>query len=295
MTFISFLNKMTIKFHKACLPATISAPISATKSTTISGQTVSSVASIASNHWSRLGGGVGGDHRGGADLGVGGHHLGVGCHLSGGLGALGGDGLLAVLDGGDVGDSLADRPAHLPGCGDWDFATFPHRDGLTHGSSSSHGSNSSVARVSLRVSFRLSLGLSLTVASHRHRSGSHTASNHFAVVTHHGAGVLGLGGGLVAGSGDDLLAVLGDGGVQDLVVLLVTLLPRCLHLAGVAGGDGDAVTDGRRHRALRIPVAGLRFGVGLGLSSDQESLGGPGTEEDGEELHVGLETGSLPT
>ena len=119
---------MTIKFHKACLPATISAPISASVAATISGQTITSVASIASNHWAMLGGGVSGDHRGGADLGVGGHHLGVGCHLSGGLGALGGDGLLTVLDGSDVGDSLADRPAHLPGCGDGDLPTFPHRD-----------------------------------------------------------------------------------------------------------------------------------------------------------------------
>ena len=68
---------------------------------------------------------------------------------------------------------------------------------------------------------------------------------------------------------------------------LVTLLPGCLHLPGVAGGDGDAVTDRGRHRALRITVARLCFRVGLGLSSDQGSLGGDSKEEEGGELHVG--------
>ena len=211
------LYKLTVKLYKAPLPATISPTISST----IAGQTVASISSVASrSHWGRLS-----HSQGGAHLGVGADHLGVGRHLGGGRGALGGQGLLAVLDGGDVGEGLADGPGHLPGCGDRDPGTFPHRDGLTDRSSSSQGTNRSVARVSL------GLGLSLTVASLDYRGHSQTTGHHLGVVTHHSAGVLGLGGGLVAGGGDDLLAVLGDGGVQDLVVLLVTLLSGCLHLA----------------------------------------------------------------
>ena len=39
-------------------------------------------------------------------------------------------------------------------------------------------------------------------------------------MTHDGGGAVGLGGGLLAGGGDDLLAVLSDGGIHDLVILL---------------------------------------------------------------------------
>merc|ERR1719343_1396892 len=204
---------------------------------------------------------MGGHHGGGSHLGVGAEDLGVGRHLGGGLGALGGHGLLAVLDGGDVGDSLADSPGHLPGGGNRDLVTFLHRDRLTHWGSSSHGSHTSVtvARVSLRVSLGISLGISLSlslaiasledrggIASHSQGPGSQTTGHDLAVLTHHGAGVPRLGGGLLAGGCDDLLAVLGNGGVQDLVILLVTLLSGCLHLPGLTGGDGDTVTDRSR-------------------------------------------------
>ena len=105
--------------------------------------------------------------------------------------------------------------------------------------------------------------------------------------------MLGMSRGLLTGGGYDLLAVLGDGGVHDLVVLLMALLPGGLHLPGVAGGHGDGLTDGRRHGSVAVP--GLGLGVGLGLASDEEGLGGSGEEEDGEELHDGRVELILPT
>ena len=61
--------------------------------------------------------------------------------------------------------------------------------------------------------------------------GGDVGGDHLGVVAHHVPGVDGLGGGLLAGGGDDLLAVLGDGCVHYFVVLLVTHLPGALHLA----------------------------------------------------------------
>lgn len=55
--------------------------------------------------------------------------------------------------------------------------------------------------------------------------------DHLGVMTYHVPGVDGLGGGLLTGGSDDLLAVLGDGGVHNLIILLVTNLPRGLNLA----------------------------------------------------------------
>ena len=51
-------------------------------------------------------------------------------------------------------------------------------------------------------------------------------------MTNNGGAVLGVGGSLLTGGGDHLLAVLGDGGVHHLIILLVTNLPGSLHLAG---------------------------------------------------------------
>ena len=61
--------------------------------------------------------------------------------------------------------------------------------------------------------------------------GGDIGGDHLGVMAHHVPGVDGLGGGLLTGGGDDLLAVLGDGGVHDLIILLVTNLPRRLNLA----------------------------------------------------------------
>ena len=63
--------------------------------------------------------------------------------------------------------------------------------------------------------------------------------SYLAVGAHHGRVVSGVGGGLLAGGGDHLLAVLGHGGVHDLIVLSVALLPGVLHLPGVAGLHRD--------------------------------------------------------
>ena len=45
------------------------------------------------------------------------------------------------------------------------------------------------------------------------------------------SGVDGLGGGLLTGSGNYFLAVLGDGGVHDLIILLMTNFSGGLNLA----------------------------------------------------------------
>ena len=125
---------------------------------------------------------------------------------------------------------------------------------------------------------------------------------------------MGLGGGLLAGGGDHLLAVLRDGRVHDLVILLlfkvvcryldistvsthlVALLPGGLHLAGGAGlhGHGVAHGGGHRHGRRRVPVVpslglglGGGLGLGLGLAPDEGGLGGGDTEQQGEDLHSG--------
>ena len=63
------------------------------------------------------------------------------------------------------------------------------------------------------------------------RRGGNIGGDYLGVVTHHVSGVDGLGGCLLTGGGDDLLAVLGDGCVHHLIILLVTNLPGRLHLA----------------------------------------------------------------
>ena len=123
-------------------------------------------------------------------------------------------------------------------------------------------------------------------------------------MTNNGGAVLGVGGGLLTGRGDDLLAVLGDGGVHNLIILLVTLLPGGHHLAGVAGlhGDRDALGSGHSHGGSGVSIVtsislGLWSSLGISLAPDEESLGGSDTKEDSKELHgVCRESeGSLPT
>ena len=122
--------------------------------------------------------------------------------------------------------------------------------------------------------------------------GGDIGGDHLGVMTHHVPGVDGLGGGLLTGGGDDLLAVLGDGGVHDLIILLVTLLPGGHHLTGVAGlhGDGDALGGGHSHGGRGVPVAtsisvGLWSSLGFSFPPDEESLGGADKKEDGKKLH----------
>ena len=289
------------------------------------------------------GGGVS-DHLGGADLGVVTNDGGAVGHLGAGLGALGGDGLLAVLDGGDVLHSLAHSLGHLPRGGHGDLVTLLDGNrGADRGSGHHGGGGVSVVtslRISLRSSLSISLGLPLAVTSSHgvrgvtsHMCGggvSHSdggrgdtrgdnlsgdmimpcyldtpgTHSYLAIVTNNSGVVTGVGGGLLASGGDDLLAVLGDGGVQDLVILLVTLLPGGHHLAGVAGlhGDGDALGSGHSHGGRSVAIVtsislGLWSSLGISLAPDEESLGGPDTKEDSKELHgVCRESeGSLPT
>ena len=123
-------------------------------------------------------------------------------------------------------------------------------------------------------------------------------------MTYDGGAVLGMSRGLLTGGGYDLLAVLGDGGVHDLVILLVTLLPWGNHLAGVAGlhGDGDTLGGGDSNGGRGITIVtsvsrGLGISLGVSLAPDEESLGGSDAKQDSKELHgVCRESeGSLPT
>ena len=238
--------------------------------------------------------------------------------------ALGGDGLLAVLDGGDVLHGLAHGPADLPGGGHGDLVAGLHRDGCADrgGRSDGAGGVSVVTGVSLSLGSSLGIGLGLPLAvagvsdgvsgvssdshgggggvSHSDGGGGDTSGDnlglkivwrkicletYLAIVTNHSGAVSGLGAGLLAGGGDDLLAVLSDGGVHDLVVLLVALLPGGHHLAGVAGlhGHGYAFWGRHGHGGGGVAVVtGLSISLSLGSGRGQ---GGSDKEEDGEKLH----------
>ena len=153
------------------------------------------------------------------------------------------------------------KPGHV--C--WHILTLLHRDGVTHrlrylqrslmdGGGRGGANDGGMVGGSVEDT-SLSLGLSLAqvVGSWAHSSvsramvrsvnwsvlshsdgcrGGNISGHHLGVMTHHVSGVDGLGGGLLTGRGDDLLAVLGDGGVHHLIILLVTNLPGSLHLAG---------------------------------------------------------------
>ena len=114
------------------------------------------------------GGGVS-DHLGGADLGVVTNDGRAVSHLGAGLGALGGDGLLTVLNGGDVLHSLAHSLGHLPRGGHGDLVTLLDGNrGADRGSGHHGGGGVSVVtslRISLRSSLSISLGLPLAVTS----------------------------------------------------------------------------------------------------------------------------------
>ena len=165
----------------------------------------------------------------------------IGCasHLGADLLTLGGDHLLAVLDGGDVHHSLAHGLGHLPAGGHGHLLALLHGDRLTDWSSGHHGRGSVaaiVASISLSSSLSLGCGLSLGMMSGGEGSSSVVSlggnmSHQLAVVAHHGGVVSGLGADLLTGGGDHLLAVLGHGRVHDLIILGVTLLSGVLNLA----------------------------------------------------------------
>ena len=152
------------------------------------------------------------------------------------------------------------KPGHV--C--WHILTLLNRDAVTHrlrnlqrslvdGGGRGGANDSSVMGDSVEdTSISLGLSLAQVVGGGAHsgvsgamvsldwgglghsdgRRGGNIGGHYLGVMTHHVSGVDGLGRGLLAGGGYDLLAVLGDGGVHNLVIHLMTNLPRRLHLAG---------------------------------------------------------------
>merc|ERR1719462_261068 len=118
--------------------------------------------------------------------------------------------------------------------------------------------------------------------SNSNRVGCNTSSNNLAVMADNSSTLVNLGRGLLTGSGHDLLAVLGDGGVDDLVVLLVAFLSWGLDISRVTGLNWNTVAHRSRHSSLGISIV---TGLSISLWSDQESLGESNTKEDREELH----------
>merc|ERR1719228_2274374 len=116
--------------------------------------------------------------------------------------------------------------------------------------------------------------------SNSNRVGCNTSSNNLAVMADNSSTLVNLGRGLLTGSGHDLLAVLGDGGVDDLVVLLMTFLSWGLHVSWVTGLNWNTVAHRGRHSSLGISIV-----TSISITSDQESLGESNTKEDREELH----------
>jgi len=105
-------------------------------------------------------------------------------------------------------------------------------------------------------------------------SGSHTSGHHLAVVTHHLPGQDGLGGGLLAGGGDHLLAVLSVHSVHDLVILLVADLARSLHVPGGALELWHRVTLRGGHCHWLVTVQHLRISLSVSLSLSFDGSGG---------------------
>merc|ERR1711973_1064008 len=94
-------------------------------------------------------------------------------------------------------------------------------------------------------------------------------------MTNNSSTLVNLGRGLLTGSGHDLLAVLGYGG---------------LDVSWVTGLNWNTVAHRGRHSSLGISIVtslsiSLWLGLGISLTSDQESLGESNTKEDREELH----------
>merc|ERR1719228_3288504 len=126
--------------------------------------------------------------------------------------------------------------------------------------------------------------------SNSNRVGCNTSSNNLAVMSNNSSTLVNLGRGLLTGSGHDLLTVLGDGGVDDLVVLLMAFLSWGLNVSWVTGLNWNTVAHRGRHSSLSISIVtslsiSLWLGLGISLTSDQESLGESNTKEDREELH----------
>merc|ERR1712012_533641 len=241
------------------------------------------------------------DHCSRSYSGVVSHNIGSVRHALLSLATLGGDHLLAVLDGGDVSVDGADCASNSSGHMGGDIVTLLDRNTVTHWlgylqrslvnlGSSDWANDSSMVRSSVmnnNTSFGISISLSLaqvmsgssdhslgwtlvtmdrsTLGDSDGLRGRNVGGDHLAVVTHHVSGVDALGGDLLAGGGDHLLAHLGDGGVNHLVILLVTHLPGTLHLPGRTLELGHRVT--LRSRDCHWLVTRQQLGVSIRISS----------------------------
>lgn len=176
----------------------------------------------------------------GDNLGVVTNNSGAVVDLGVGLGALGGEGVLALLDIGGVHNSLAHGPGDLTGVLLGDLVALLLHMLLALGAGA----------VSMVTSLGISLSLSLAVMS---------VSNNLGVMTDNSGAVVNLLGHGVAVLGHDVLALLDVGGVNNGVVLLVADLPLVLDGPLVALLVGLA-------EALEVVVGGVSVsGLGLGI------------------------------
>merc|ERR1712012_93211 len=230
------------------------------------------------------------DHCSWSYSGVVSHNIGGVRHALLSLATLGGDRLLAVLDGCDVSVDSADCASNSSGHMGGDIVTLLDGNTVTHWlrylqrslvnlGSSDWTNDSSMVRssvmnnnTSLGISISLSLAQVVSGSSDQslgwtmvtmHRStlghgdrlrGRDVGGHHLAVVTHHVSGVDALGGDLLAGGGDHLL-----------VILLVTHLPGTLHLPGSALEFRYRVT--LRSRDCHWLVARQQLRVSIRISS----------------------------
>jgi len=179
-------------------------------------------------------------------------HVGVMTNNSGavvdlgvGLAALGGEGVLTLLNIGGVNNSLAHGP------GDLALVLLGHLVALPLHMLLALGTGG----VSVVTSLGISLSLSLSMMS---------VSNDLGVMTNNSGAVVNLLGDGVAVLGDDVLALLDVGGVHDGVVLLVADLSLVLDgpLVALLVGLAEALEVVVRG----VSVTGLSLGVSLGVS-----------------------------
>ena len=185
-----------------------------------------------------------------------------------GLVALLGDDVLALLDVGGVHDSLAHGPGDLTGVLLGDLVALLLHMLLALGAGA----------VSMVTSLGISLSLSLAVMS---VSVSLVTSigldiDNLGVVSDHMGGLADLGVDLLAVLGDNVLALLNVGRVDNNVVLLVTLLPLLLDGLLVALLLHVLVTLGSRGVAS---IARFSLGLGLGHRGGED---GTSQEESGD-------------
>ena len=133
-------------------------------------------------------------------------------HLGVGLLALSGEGLLALLNVGGVHNGLAYGPRHLTLVLLWDLVTLSVLLLVTLRATGV----SSIAGLSIRLGLSLSLAVSVTMG------------DNLGVVTNNSGALVNLLGYRVAVFSDDVRALLDVGGVNNHVILLVTLLPLVL-------------------------------------------------------------------